>query len=289
MPAHVEVVRELELGEPSQDLLDWAKEHINEDPDTKCQLIDELREMIYSRGECTPVRTDDAFLLRFLRSRKFGVESAYKLFINYHEFREENLNFHEGVGIDLLDKILEYDLIRVLPYKDQKGRNIIVYKWGKWVPSAITIDEFLAASKLIGELGALEARNQIVGAVVILDFNNFTVQQALYLTPSVARKILQIAATSMPIRLEALHVVHNSWAFEIIFNIFKPFLHEKMIERVFFHGSDMESLHKHVDPKHLPVTYRGSQPEYDCKEWLEGVKKNETVAKEISLLGYKTS
>ncbi|XP_044266849.1 alpha-tocopherol transfer protein-like [Tribolium madens] len=287
MPGHIEIKQELELGEPSQDLLDWAKEHINEDPDTKCQLIEEFREMIYSKGECNSIRTDDAFLLRFLRARKFCVESAYKLFMNYHDFREENPNLHEGISIDLLDKILEYDLIRALPYKDQLGRNIIVYKWGKWVPTTIPIDEFLAATKLIAELGILEARNQILGAVVILDFNDFTVQQALYLTPSVARKILQIAATSMPVRLEALHVVHNSWAFEIIFNIFKPFLHEKMIERVFFHGNDMESLHKHVDPKHLPVTYKGSQPEYDCKDWVDGIKKNATILKEISLLGYK--
>jgi hypothetical protein len=32
-----------------------------------------------ARGECTPPRTDDSFLLRFLRSRKFHLEAAYKL------------------------------------------------------------------------------------------------------------------------------------------------------------------------------------------------------------------
>lgn len=51
----------------------------------------------------------------------------------------------------------------------------------------------LAATKLITELGTLEARNQILGALVILDFSNFTLQQALYLTPSIAYKILQLS------------------------------------------------------------------------------------------------
>lgn len=49
MPAHIEIKQELDLGEPSQELLDWAKENINEDPDTKCQVIDELKELIYCK------------------------------------------------------------------------------------------------------------------------------------------------------------------------------------------------------------------------------------------------
>lgn len=93
----------------------------------------------------------------------------------------------------------------------------------------------------------------------------------------------------MPVRIEALHIVNNSWVFEIIFNIFKQFLHEKIIEKVYFHGSDMESLHKHLDPKYLPVTYGGSQPEYGAREWIDGFKKNEAILKELSSLGYKTT
>lgn len=33
--------------EPSDELLEWARKHINEDPDSKDQLISELRDMIY--------------------------------------------------------------------------------------------------------------------------------------------------------------------------------------------------------------------------------------------------
>jgi hypothetical protein len=79
MPTDVEIKWELDLREASEELLEWAKENIREDPNTKCQMISDLRDMIYSRGECTPHRTDDKFLLRFLRSRKFGLESAYRL------------------------------------------------------------------------------------------------------------------------------------------------------------------------------------------------------------------
>lgn len=35
--------------EPSEELLEWARKHINEDPDTKDQLISELRDMVYGK------------------------------------------------------------------------------------------------------------------------------------------------------------------------------------------------------------------------------------------------
>lgn len=33
--------------EPSEELLEWAKIHINEDPDKKDELISELKDMVY--------------------------------------------------------------------------------------------------------------------------------------------------------------------------------------------------------------------------------------------------
>lgn len=35
--------------EPSEELLEWARKHINEDPDMKDQAISELRDMIYGK------------------------------------------------------------------------------------------------------------------------------------------------------------------------------------------------------------------------------------------------
>lgn len=41
--------------------------------------------VLSGRGECTPHRTDDKYLLRFLRCRNFSLEGAHKLvIINYN-------------------------------------------------------------------------------------------------------------------------------------------------------------------------------------------------------------
>lgn len=42
-----EVKSELELDEPTQELLEWAKENIGEIPETRCQVLSDLRDMIY--------------------------------------------------------------------------------------------------------------------------------------------------------------------------------------------------------------------------------------------------
>lgn len=88
--------------------------------------------------------------------------------------------------------------------------------------------------------------------------------------------------------LKAVHIVNQPWIFDIVYNIFKPFIDERMKERIFFHGDDMESLHKHIDPKHLPERYGGLHPDYNYNDWIEGFKKNEFIQKELASLGYQT-
>lgn len=39
---------DIDLEEPtSEDVIKWAKEHIGENPDTKCQFLANLRDLIY--------------------------------------------------------------------------------------------------------------------------------------------------------------------------------------------------------------------------------------------------
>lgn len=91
----------------------------------------------------------------------------------------------------------------------------------------------------------------------------------------------------MPVRTNAIHVINNNWAFEAIFQMFKPFMNERMRERLFVHGSDLSSLHRHVDPKHLPKRYGGELPEYPYTDWWNYLAKNEKVKDELIQLGYQ--
>ncbi|KAF2879460.1 hypothetical protein ILUMI_26707 [Ignelater luminosus] len=286
MPCEEEVISALDLGEPPQEILDYAKKELGEDPETRCQVLEEFRDLIYEKGECLPHRTDDAFLLRFLRMRYFTVKRAHKMLVNYYQFKEDNPEVFEDVDLNHLQKIGEADLISVPPYRDQNGRRILLYRLGLWDPEQFTITEIFQASWLILELAAIEQRHQILGGVVMFDLGGLTMQQVWHVTPKIVKLIFQIMVTSAPVRTHACHIINQPWIFEIVFNLFKPLLDERMTQRVFIHSDNMESLHQHMDPKNLPERYGGVHPDYNYNDWIEFFKGSEKILWELTTLGY---
>lgn len=93
--------------------------------------------------------------------------------------------------------------------------------------------------------------------------------------------------TCMPIRTTAIHIVNNNWSFDMAWQVFKPFLNERMRKQVFIHGTDMTSLHEHIDKGHLPTKYGGDMPEFPYTSWMKTLAKNAKVQEELQTLGYQ--
>lgn len=74
----------------------------------------------------------------------------------------------------------------------------------------------------------------------------------------------------------------------MVFALFKPFLKEKLRNRVIFHGTDRDSLHKHLDPKCLPKCYDGINdiPRVDGSEWLKLLKQCDKEYLALNNFGY---
>ncbi|KAF5300281.1 hypothetical protein FQA39_LY11138 [Lamprigera yunnana] len=286
MPSDNPVLAALDLGEPPQELLDYAREELGEDPDTRCQILEDFRDFIYERGEVEPHRVDDAFLLRFLRAKKFVIRHAYKLLVSYYKFKENNPEFFENVRFEDIQTVGKHEIVTVPPYREQNGRRILLYRMGLWDPEKFTTTNIFQTTMFVLELAILEQRAQILGGVGIFDLDGLTMQQVWHLTPSIAKQIFDIMVTSFPLQIKSVHVVNQPWVFEIVFNFFKPFLNEAMRERIFIHGYNMESLHKHIDPKFLPERYGGIHPDYNYSNWMKYFASSEDICKELISLGY---
>ena len=76
----------------SPETLEKAKVELKENPETLHQDIQEVRDMIITRPDIGFLRTDDAFILRFLRARKFNHFEAFRLLPQYFEYRQQNLD-----------------------------------------------------------------------------------------------------------------------------------------------------------------------------------------------------
>ncbi|XP_058452423.1 clavesin-1 isoform X2 [Malaya genurostris] len=257
-----------------------------EDPEKTCLLLQELRDMVYERGDCEPHRLDDDFLIKFLRARFWKVENAYKLMCRYYEFRENNVELHENVNPMTLRSLGDDNIITISPYRDQEGRRVLFFKFGNWRPSKVPMNDLLKATLLMLEVGSLEPVSQVVGGVGIMDLEGLSLNHAWYMSPTVAQKVIALLVTCMPVRTTAIHIVNQGWVFDTVFQMFKPLLNDRMRERLYFHGTDRASLHKYIDPEYLPERYGGTKPEFPYTYWLDHLCKNERVVRELEQLGY---
>jgi CRAL/TRIO domain len=152
----------------------------------------------------------------------------------------------------------------------------------------VTLDEFFKGCVLFLEGAMLEPETQVNGAVVIFDMNGLSLQQAFQFTPPFAKRIVDWLQDSVPLRIKAIHVVNQPKIFEMVFALFKPFLREKLRSRIYFHGKDLESLHKHISPDCLPKEYDGTLdiPRVSGEEWYELLVQCDSQYVKLNSYGY---
>ncbi|XP_073960574.1 clavesin-1-like [Choristoneura fumiferana] len=222
-------------------------------PETRVSKIQELRDMIYARGECQPPRMDDSFLLRFLRARRFVPARAHRLMVRYCQFREQNPYIWRDVdwyGMRRVGNLFE----GVLYDRPDTGR-LLLCRLGKWNPDTTPVEDLIRGAFLMLEIGIMQPKLQY----------------------------------AFPVHQRGVHVVNCSRVFETLFYVFKRLApRDDLWRRVYFHGSDMNSLHRYIDPECLPTRYGGKRQPTSLYTWLTKVKqyKNKSFDDDISQLGY---
>lgn len=110
---------------------------------------------------------------------------------------------------------------------------------------------------MIGDVRLLEETTGVSGDVYILDASVATPSHFAKFTPSLIKKFLICAQEAYPVKLKEVHVVNVSSLVDTIVNFVKPFLKEKIKNRIFFHADGYESLYKYVPKEMLPQEYGG--------------------------------
>ncbi|XP_034833567.1 clavesin-1-like [Maniola hyperantus] len=268
------------------DFEEVAQRNCNEDPKTRHKAIEELRNMIYQRGECNPRRTDDAYLLRFLRCRRFIPALAHKLMVRYEDFRKKNPHLYDCNPFSL-DRVKEV-YVATLPDSPCNGR-ITLMRFGRWDTSAVPIDDVVRCALLMDEIAAMQPKLQVLGVTIIVDLEGLSVRHVRQLTPTIASQIVSLMGVSFPLLNHSLHIIRYSWILNTFFNIFKQFIPQAAWNRLHFHGYNMSSLHKHIDPEYLPQEYGGKcRDVITFGEWVGGLDryKDDFMVSELRALGY---
>ena len=139
------------------------------------------------------LRSDDTFILRFLRARKFDTFEAFKLFGRYFEYRQNNPNlFSNFQASEKCIKEALYDGIPgVLENCDSSGRRIIVLYSANWDNQRYGLASIYRALLLTFEKLIDEEECQINGFVIVVDWSQFTFRQSTWLNPKVLKLMIE--------------------------------------------------------------------------------------------------
>ncbi|KAL0870752.1 hypothetical protein ABMA27_005687 [Loxostege sticticalis] len=284
----LEIAFEAEVNtKEDPELYEIAYEQCHEELNTREACIAELRDMIYARGECMPFRTDDAFLIRFLRVTKFIVPKAHKLLARYCSFREQYPYLYKDVDMWGLTKVKDAYEGSMLDRPDI-GR-LSVFRFGMWDPSEFPVEDLVRAGMLMTEIGIRQPKLQVFGGTVLVDLEGITLRHVATLTPTVAYQIVCLLGLASPCRLKSCHIINYSWILNTFIYLFKRFIPRRSWEKIYFHGYNLKSLQEHFDLECLPVRYGGTCRNFTTfGTWLTKIKKyrDEQFDQEMKQLGY---
>ncbi|XP_064482483.1 alpha-tocopherol transfer protein-like [Ornithodoros turicata] len=278
----------VECPDLTPEMREKAEEELGETPEKRELCLRRLRSLIKDE-EALNSRTDDEFLLRFLRTKKFKVEVAFRTLRNYYRHRKESPEIFDGLRPTKLRVVYEAKCQTRLSHKDPLGRPIFVLRIGRWKPSDYDYYQLRAANMLCLEHLVCDPAVQVNGLVCILDCSGWGLQHLVAFPISQVRKTIDLLQDCLPARFKAVHVVHQPSVFNVFFSLAKPFMTSKHISRIHVHGTNMESLHKHIPPSILPEEYGGTDGPFDNTKFCQGLyDKDDFFIQDFTQYGNKT-
>ncbi|KAG0419094.1 hypothetical protein HPB47_004386 [Ixodes persulcatus] len=214
LPPELQLIAETELGETDERKIE-ALEEFN-------QLLDEEPDL-YSRR-------DDEFLLRFLRVAKYNVHAALKRLKEYYKMRKECPFVFENF-LPSSAKLEARSMAMVLPRRDVHGRLVLLLRLGAWNPQIISYIEALQAITLVVEHLTADPAAQTTGVSCIHDYGGFSMDKFIAINFGLLKSSIKLLLDCVPTRSKAVHIVKQSYAFDVGFAMVRPFISKKISER----------------------------------------------------------
>ncbi|KYN35701.1 Alpha-tocopherol transfer protein-like protein [Trachymyrmex septentrionalis] len=263
LPAEKRVVRNMNIEklmlliQPTEEMSKQIRVELNENVATRDKDLEMIKEWLAKQPHL-PKFDDDQRIMTFLRGCKFSLEKCKRKLDMYFTMRAIVPEFFSNRDITrpALQEIIKLVHLPPLAGLTHKGCRVIVMRGiDKDVPTP-NIPESMKIVFMIGDIRLKEEEHGVAGDVYILDAAAATPTHFAKFTPPVVKKFLICAMEAYPVKLKEVHVINISPLVDTILNFVKPFLKEKIRNRIFMH-SDIKTLYDYIPREILPAEYGG--------------------------------
>lgn len=242
-------------------LAEKAKWELNESDENRSKLLLLLRQQFQQQHPGLLPRDDDAFLLRFLRARKFDMDRTTKLLINYCNFRRTQKDLFQVTSTEL-QTVLQKGVIGLLPQRDKNGCPILFVSSKQMNLQEIPFKTMLRVLIYLCEKLMEDYTVQIHGVVALYDLDKYPLGLMNIVQSEEKRAAMQWTENCFPIRFCGAHIMNQPWYVGMLLSIVRMFTTKKILSRVFLYGSSLPALHREFDAAILPKPL-GTLEDYD--------------------------
>ncbi|PAA58149.1 hypothetical protein BOX15_Mlig010978g1 [Macrostomum lignano] len=230
-----------------------AQKELHENPDQVRAHIASLRRWVTSAPHLT-CPTDDAFLLRFLRTAKFDQSRAQQLVDNFCTVRSSprgSPEWFEPLRPDLpaLEHYFTLPLGVLLGFNDD-GEAVLYFLLSAYEPDMFPFEDFIrcmirsSAERLLSD-----QRLQINGVRMLVDYRGAGQRHYRpWEDPKLLVRVLRLWQDALPMRNKAIIHYNESHMVDLLMKIFLPFLKEKVRRRIIRCGANSSKLKQAVGP-----------------------------------------
>ncbi|XP_049268840.1 alpha-tocopherol transfer protein [Rhipicephalus sanguineus] len=165
----------------------------------KQTALNKLRQLI-SDEPSLHCPMDDAFLVKFLRARKYDTQAAFKNVRKYFKVRKDRPEMFSDLTLRriLFDTVCrKHRLATVSRHKDPMGRVAVLLKIGSWNTEMCSLNDFFRVSLVLVEHILLLEDTQVRGIVAVIDLKGLNIYHVAHYTPSVIRTTINLAQTRL--------------------------------------------------------------------------------------------
>uniref|UniRef100_A0A8D8TH43 Alpha-tocopherol transfer protein-like n=1 Tax=Cacopsylla melanoneura TaxID=428564 RepID=A0A8D8TH43_9HEMI len=240
-----------------------AKEELNMTEETTRQNIKELKLFLKQRNRLPDHIAgvnEDEWFENYLILNKNDLDRTKENLEIYFKLKEilPEAYLERDAHSTLMDKSFHNTMIAWCPKPDRSGNRIAIY--GHISDKASDFDVITLGNRMVAMVDMfLKEGVDWCSLIILCDLSKTKLGHLTKYPIFLMKKFFDYAWKAYPERIAQIHIIHPPIYLEYVLALFRPFLREKIKNRIIVH-SKIDTLYDHIDRSLLPTDYGGELP-----------------------------